>query len=102
MQGHRCIIVDRPGNRKKQDKKNKLNTPVFVSTGKNRKTCNGIALNNLRKAGNYLGTGIGIVLVLLGSRILDGKPGVPGRGTSPDSVVHRAKKGIKLLSPISR
>ena len=32
---------------------------------------NGIALNNLDTAGNYLQTGIGIVLVLLGRRILD-------------------------------
>ena len=30
-----------------------------------------------------MGTGIGIVFVLLGRRILDGKPGVSGRGTSP-------------------
>ena len=40
--------------------------------------CNGIAFNNLDQAGNYLGTGIGIVLVLPGRRILDGKPGVSG------------------------
>ena len=48
-------------------------------------------MNNLDKAGNYLGTGIRIVLVLLGRRILDGKPRVSGRGTSPGSVVHRPR-----------
>ena len=42
------------------------------------------------KAGNYLDTGIGIVFVVLGRRILDGKPGVSGRGTSPGLVFHRA------------
>ena len=39
---------------------------------------NGIALNNLDKAGNCLGTGIGIVFVLLGWRIVDGNPGFQG------------------------
>ena len=43
------------------------------------------------KAGNYLGTGIGIVFVTLERRILDGKPGVSGRDTSPGLVFHRAK-----------
>ena len=53
--------------------------------------CDGpsIALNNLDNARNYLGTCIGIVFVLLGRCILDGKPGVSGRGTSPASVFHR-------------
>ena len=41
--------------------------------------------NNLempvKKASNYLGTGTGIVFVLLGRRTSDGKPGVSGRGT---------------------
>ena len=61
--------------------------------------CDGIALNKL-EAGNYLGTGIGIVFVLLGGRILDAKPGVSGRGTSPGSVFHRARRKISchLLS----
>ena len=54
--------------------------------------CNYMPLNNLDKAGNHLGTGIGIVFVLLGRRIVDGKPGVSGRGTSPGSVFHRARK----------
>ena len=54
--------------------------------------CYGIAFNSLDKAGNFLGTGIGIVFALLGRRILDGKPGVLGRGTSPGSVFHRARK----------
>ena len=54
--------------------------------------CNGIAFIKRDKAGNYLGTGIGIVFVLLGRRILDWIPGVSGRGTSPGSVVHRAGK----------
>ena len=44
------------------------------------------------KAGNYLGTGTGIVFVLLGRRMLDGKPGVSGRGTSPGSVFHRVER----------
>ena len=62
----------------------------------------GMALNNLDKAGNYPGTGNGIVLISLERRILDGKPGVSGRGTSPGSVVPRTKKGIKLLSTQSQ
>ena len=41
--------------------------------------------NNLempvKKDSNYLGTGTGIVFVLLGRRTSDGKPGVSGRGT---------------------
>ena len=53
-------------------------------------------MNNLEKVGNYLGTGIGIVLALLRRRILDGKPGV-----SSGSVVRRPKKGIKLQFPNS-
>ena len=32
-------------------------------------------MNSLDKAGNYHGTGIGIVSVLLGRRVSDGKPG---------------------------
>ena len=73
---------------------------AFVQCGRQ---CNGIALNNLDKAGHYLGTGIGVVFVFIGRRIVDGKRGVSGRGTSPGSVSHRAKKGIKLklLSSIS-
>ena len=49
--------------------------------------CNGIAFENLGKAGNYLDTGNGIVLVLLGRRILDGKPGVSAPAQS--SIVRR-------------
>ena len=62
--------------------------------------CNGIAFIKRDKAGNYLGTGIGIVFVLLGRRILDWIPGVSGRGTSPGSVFHRAGKEVScyLLS----
>ena len=54
------------------------------------------------KAGSYvitLGSGIGIVFVLLGRRILYGKPGVSQRGTSlalsTSSIVH--EKGRELL-----
>ena len=50
------------------------------------------------KAGNHLGAGIGIVFILLRRRILDGKTGFSGCGTSPglfpSSIV---PKGIKLL-----
>ena len=53
---------------------------------------NGIALDKLDKVGNYLGTGHGIVLVLLGRHIFYRNPWDLGRGTSPGSVVHRAKK----------
>ena len=57
---------------------------AFVQCGRQ---CNGIALNNLDKAGNFLTTGIlGSYLVLLGERILDGKPVVSA------SVFHRARK----------
>ena len=53
--------------------------------------CDGIALNDLGKAGNFLGTGHGIVLVLLGRRIVDGKPGVQGKARAPaqSSIVQR-------------
>ena len=53
------------------------------------------------KAGNYRGTGIWIVLVLLGRRILDGKPGVPRRGTRALSQSSMVPKGIKLRSSVS-
>ena len=39
-----------------------------------------------------MGTAIGIVFVLLGSRILDGKRGVQGETTSSVSVFHRAER----------
>ena len=58
---HYCLVL--PKNRKYDHV-----IGVAAST-----CCNGIALNILEKAGNYLGTGIGIVLVLLGRRILDEK-----------------------------
>ena len=61
----------------------------------------GIALNTLDKAGNYLNIGDGIVLVLLGRRILDRKPG--GFRARHEARLSRPsrKKGIKLLSPSS-
>ena len=71
---------------------------IFAYTAHQSGLCNGIALNILEKAGKYLGTGVGVVLVLLGRRILDEKPGVSGRGTSPGLSLLRARKGIKLLS----
>ena len=63
-------------------------------------SCNGIALNNLDKAGNCLRTGNEIVLVFIGKRILEGEPGVSGRGTSPGSVFRRGRneKSCQLLS----
>ena len=39
-----------------------------------------------------MGAGIGIVFVLLGRRILDGKPVVEGEASSPVSVFHRAER----------
>ena len=66
--------------------------------------CNGIALNNLDKAGNYPLAAAGHkqwgrIGIRWEAYLTHGKPGVSGRGTSPGSVVYRAKKGIKLLSP---
>ena len=56
-------------------------------------TSYGIALNDLeRPVVTRVDTGIGIVFVLLGRRILDGKPGVSGRGTSLVSVFHCAER----------
>ena len=52
----------------------------------------GIALIILIRPVSTWGTGIGIVFVLVGWRITDGVPGVSGRGTSPGSVLHRARK----------
>ena len=46
------------------------------------------------KAGSHLGAGIEHMFVLLGMRILDGKPGGSGRALSPSSMV---PKGIQLL-----
>ena len=68
------------------------NTVKNTVLNRRRYLCNDIVLNILDKAGNYLGTGIGIVFVLLGRRIVHEKPGVSGRGTNPESVVHRARK----------
>ena len=42
----------------------------------------------------YLGAGIGNVYVLLGRRILDGKPNIQGEELSPLSFFHRAKRNI--------
>ena len=53
------------------------------------------------KGGNYLGTGIGIILVLLGRRILDGKPRVSGRGTSPRFSNPSCKERNKAIVSIS-
>ena len=50
-------------------------------------TCNGIAFKNLDEAGKVSGHRYGIVLVLLGRRILDGKPGVSAPAQS--SIVQR-------------
>ena len=52
----------------------------------------GIALIILIRPVSTWGTGIGIVFVLVGWRITDGVAGVSGRGTSPGSVLHRARK----------
>ena len=59
-----------------------------------------LPLKNVNKAGEYLGTGIGIVFVLLGRRFVDGKPPVLGRGRSPGSVLHHAVLN-KAVSSIS-
>ena len=53
----------------------------------------------LKARGNYLGSGTGIVFVVIGRRILGGKPGVPQKVTSviSVSVVHERNK-VTLLS----
>ena len=63
--------------------------------------CNGITLNNLDKAGNYLGTGIGIVLVILGRRTLDGEPGFQGEARAPGSVSSVQERNKAAVSAIS-
>ena len=51
-----------------------------------------------RKAGNYLGSGIGIVFMVLRRRLLDGKPGIsPQRGTSLAPSLSYCSEGTKLL-----
>ena len=45
--------------------------------------CNGIAFRILERPVITWAQVIGIVFVLLGRRILDGKPGVSGRGNEP-------------------
>ena len=52
--------------------------------------CYGVALHDLERPVNHPGAGIGKVFVLLGRRILDGKPGVQGEASSPFSIFHRA------------
>ena len=50
-----------------------------------------------RKAGNYMGSSIGIVFVVLGRRIFDGKPGVfPARHEpcSQSLIVHENNKAV--------
>ena len=59
-------------------------------------------MNNLDKAGNYLGTGIGIVFVLLGRLIVDWKPGVSAatQVSENESVYDRqAYRGIPVSHP---
>ena len=54
-----------------------------------------------RKAGNYLGSGIGIVLVVLGRRILDGKPGISAARHEPCSqtpIAHERNTAALVLS----
>ena len=53
-----------------------------------------------RKAGNYLGTGIGIVLVTW-EAYLGWETRCLRRGTSPGFSLGRARKGINLLYPVS-
>ena len=52
------------------------------------------------KAGNDLGAGIGIVIVLLERRIFDGKPGVQGERQRPLFQSPILPKGLKLLPGI--
>ena len=60
--------------------------------------CNGIAFRILERPVITWAQVIGIVFVLLGRRILDGKPGVSGRGNEPQVQSPSCRKGIKLLS----
>ena len=57
----------------------------------------GTSTAHCQMAGNYLGTGIGIVLVLLGRCILDREPEVSGRGTNPGSVFYRVERNKAVV-----
>ena len=60
--------------------------------------CYGIPWNGLERPIITLGAGIGIVFILLGRRILDGKPGVQGEATDPVSIFLRAERNEVAIS----
>ena len=64
--------------------------------------CYDTALYEVEKPGNFLGSGTRIAFVVLGRRILGGKPGVFQGGTSvvSVSVVHERNKAVLL--PLSK